>query len=286
MADDGMRSGMQRQLGRVLDVLGRGGRRAVAVDELERSLQDGLSAIHRGEANGDAMAAVYRAYRDRAPASRRAELYGRIRGLVESGEAGWQALALFAREDDDPAVVSTAALDLAVLYPAADGELAGPREVVRMFEQSPVACPAGLFLGLMLLGDRRVLRLLKPLRTTLTEDEVGQVARGWSGLLFAGTVEFVLDWLEEAEAAGDDGRYGHLASALVIMRQQNRAPFVIDGWRRFPVDPEDPFDGEPETIPIDEFSQRITPQLLALADRERAPRVMPVVLDVWGISST
>jgi hypothetical protein len=37
-------------------------------------------------------------------------------------------------------------------------------------------------------------------------------------------------------------------------------------------------------IPIEEYTERIAPRLRALERREPEPKVMPQVLEVWGVS--
>lgn len=188
----------------------------------------------------------------------------------------------------EPAVelVSSAALDYAVLLPLeGDDPMTGPKAVVSIFTSGSVASPAGLFAGLRLLGDDRVNALLVPLRRMLSEEEVADVCAARTGFVFAAMVDFLLDWLEEAEADREDGRFGLVAGALLRAVQTMAMPDVIDGRRRFPA----PRTGtdllEPgwERVPLARFAERIRPRLEAIADRESEPRVLPAVLEAWGL---
>ena len=203
-------------------------------------------------------------------------------------EEGRHAGALLPWVFAEPAIeiVSSAALDYAVLLPLEDGDpMTGPKAVVSIFETAAAACPAGLFAGLRLLGDDRVNALLAPLRRTLSEDEVADVCAARTGFVFAAMVDFLIDWLEEAETDGEDGRFGTVAASLVRVVGTMAMPDVIDGRRRFPAPRVGTDLLEPgwERVPLARFAERIRPRLEAIADREDEPRVMPSVLEAWGL---
>jgi hypothetical protein len=229
---------------------------------------------------------LYPAYARVASLDRRMEWYrSAMTRVVEGGHHPGALLPwLFA----EPAVeiASTAALDYAVLLPPEDGNpMTGPKAVASIFTSAAAACPAGLFAGLRLLGDDRVNALIAPLRRMLSEDEVAAVCAARTGFVFAAMVDFLLDWLEETEADEEEGRFGTVAAALVSVVETMAMPDVIDGRRRFPA----PRTGsdllEPgwQRVPLARFAERIRPRLEAIAERETEPRVMPSVLEAWGL---
>jgi len=217
--------------------------------------------------------------------SRLHEFYRAVADAVEQGTTGHESLKVFLLHDDSPALVSTAALDFSVYHSLQDGDpMTGPKAVLEMFNENGVECRAGLFKGLMLLGDDRVFDLLREARRRLSPQEAHSVCGPGSGFLFASTINFLIDWLEEAEEDEDEGTYGLVAAALGNMPRTATAPLVFAGRRRFPVEP----DGEIlengfKKVPLDDFAETIEPRLRAIADREPPPQVMPLVLGAWGL---
>jgi len=196
-------------------------------------------------------------------------------------------LRVFLLHDDSPSLVTTAALDYAVYHPVHNGNaMTGPKAVLELFNENDVECRAGLFKGLMLLGDDRVFELLREPRRKLAPLEARTVCGPGSGFLFASTINFLIDWLQEAEADEDEGTYGLVAAALGNLPRTANAPVVVAGRRRFPVDS----DGEIleegfKKIPLEGFAETIEPRLRAIAEREPPPQVMPLVLGAWGLET-
>jgi len=257
-------------------------------DEFSRLIREAtvLYGAHSDERLPNVLDVFYPLYRDEEDEpSRLHDFYRTIVNAIEEGLTGHNALRVFLLYDDSPALVSTAALDFAVYHPLVNGDLmTGPKAVLEMFNENTVECRAGLFKGLMLLGDDRLFHLLREARRELTPLEARIVCGPGSGFLFGSTVNFLIDWLEETEADEDEGTYGLIAAALGNLPRTANAPVVVAGRRRFPVDP----DGEIleegfKKIPLEDFAETIEPRLRAIAEREPPPQVMPIVLSAWGL---
>jgi hypothetical protein len=170
-------------------------------------------------------------------------------------------------------------------YPVKGGDpMTGPKAAIWMLRTMNVANRAGVFAGLLLMGDHRVTALLREVEPELSDTELSDVANARTGFVNAGTVEFWLDLLERRAGGFDDARFGAAAAALGRLAETADVPIVLDVERSFP-----PLagDGEPLTVlqqwPIEEYARLIAPRLLAVAAREAEPRVMPRVLEAWGI---
>jgi hypothetical protein len=261
---------------------------SLEVDDLGRLIQ--AATLRYGDHHDDHLKKVldvwYPSFRDKEDESARLhEFYRTVVNAVERGTAGHEAIKVFLLHDDSPALVSTAALDYSVFHPLqGEDPMTGPKAVLKMFAENNVECRAGLFKGLMLLGDDRVFGLLRGYRQRLTSEETRVVCGPGSGFIFASTIEFLIDWLEEAEENEDEAVYGFTAAALGNQPRMATVPVVVSGRRRFPVDPNGEILEEGfERIQIEDFAQTIEPRLRAIADREPPPQVMPLVLGAWGL---
>jgi hypothetical protein len=143
-----------------------------------------------------------------------------------------------------------------------------------------------VFGALLHLGDPRVCALLVPLRDGLTDFEANEAVRCFTGAVHAATTEFLLDWLEGLEGDGQDRRFGIVASGLLLLRRGMQHPMAMTGERPFPLASVTPEEDRrmARYIPIAEYTQRIAPRLRALERREPEPKVMPQVLEVWGVA--
>ena len=249
------------------------------------------AAVHYGVRQDarviDALAVLYPAFREKEDEPTRKTLYSNVVGEIESESTGHEALAAFMSHETSASMVTTAALDFAVFHPVVNGDpMSGPKAVLELFNENSVQCRAGLFNGLLLLGDDRVCDLLRNVRGQLTAAELRVVCGTGSGYPFESPIEFLIDWLEEAETEGDDAKYGFVAGALGNQVNGAMFPAVVAARRRFPAESQGGIleDGR-EMIPLDEFAQTIGPRLRALAEREPPPQVMPIVLGAWGLES-
>jgi hypothetical protein len=231
------------------------------------------------------LVSLYNIFASRIDLQDRTRTYRAVESAVEEQATSVNALLPFLMEEPEISLASTAALDFAVLCPLDnDDPLTGPRFVLREFEEGAAECRPGLFAGLLLLGDRRVTRLLWKHRDSLTREEVKLLVGAQSGFLFAATIEFYLDWLEERDGDHDDGIFGSLASGLMTMRQRTLSDTVLDAERIFPAQIE-----AGSTIrrryTIDEYTQIIRDRLIAIEEKEVAPKIMHHALEAWGIGA-
>jgi hypothetical protein len=101
--------------------------------------------------------------------------------------------------------------------------------------------------------------------------------------VYASTIEFLLDWLEKTN---DERDYGSIAAALVLLTvRPKRSPYVLDIERKFPAYGEE--EGPPVRVlhqwTIEEYGKIIVSRLKAIAAAETGEKVMPKVLEAWGI---
>jgi hypothetical protein len=259
------------------------------VEKLERLIRD-ASVLYgtRGDPRlVDVLDLYFQEYRGRANEASRHDLYRGIVNAVEAGSTSYKALEAFLTQETSPSVVSTAALDYAVFHPVFNGDLmTGPKAVFELFEAGVAECRAGLFKGLLLLGDDRVCDLIKRGRRQLTEVETRIVCSPGTGYLFAATIKFLIGWLEEVESEDNESKYGLVAAAIGNLPRGAIRPVVGSGRRKFPVDPQgEVFEDGFRDIPLDQYAQRIGPYLREIARREPPPQVMPLVLAAWGLRS-
>jgi hypothetical protein len=203
-----------------------------------------------------------------------------------------EVLKPFMWADPHSAVVSTAALDIATLMPLQNGdELTGPATVARQAMQwidDDEMRAAAMIAGLLMLGDARILP-----RVGFCWRRLGQAGKNilmeqQSGAVFASTVEFFLQWIETV----DEDDFGHPAGALGRLAEgMVRHPGVRDVQRKFPA----PFNLSDEEFRADppfrvlqewtreDFARTIEPRLRMAYIRETYDKVMPRVLQAWGL---
>jgi hypothetical protein len=157
----------------------------------------------------------------------------RLRVLITLAEAAEQrrissnALLPFIYSESSQGVITTAVLNTAVLFPceAAD-PLAGPKRLlVAARESSDERIQVGILCGLMLLGDRRVLELIRASWRMLTPEGRKELAGAWSGFAHAPVIDFFIEWLEDSEG----GEFGAVAGALSRIPLNANPPFVLAG---------------------------------------------------------
>ena len=184
-------------------------------------------------------------------------------------------------------IVGSATVDFISVGELIDGDpMTRVKEVIGLIERKSLRNRGAAFGALLFTGDSRVSRLLLPLRDQLTENEVTIAMRGSTSLISAASVEFLIAWLEGMDANSTDGLFGTVASGLVNVRRRAESPVVMTGRRPFPVGS---VTREEQArmgrfIPIDKFTAQITSRLLNLERTEPEPKIMPVVLETWGIS--
>jgi hypothetical protein len=203
------------------------------------------------------------------------------RSTEEQHGKGHMGLMMFLAVDDNPAVQSSAALSLSVLYDPEDGdELAGPAFVVRTLlnrESDPESQGVGLG-GVLLLGDKRVMPLLEDAWEQLSEEAQLAMTKAKSGFVSEGIVEF---WLNCLESGCSESVFGSVVAAIAKMPVIAQVPFVLDIERLFPAYA----GGEPmrplRRTSFSDYLEEIRPRLEALEEEESEPKLIPKIYEIW-----
>ncbi len=213
-----------------------------------------------------------------------------LTSLVEDHGLTPIALFPFLVADPDPSIASTAALNLAVLIPADEEDpLHGPRFVRKLADDSEEPVRAHILLGLLTLGDRRVLPLLDRAWEPLSREGRRVFANVRSVVLHAPVIDYLLGWLGESDDPEDQGaicgtlaRFGRAGGPAT--------PGVVEARRKLPAN--GPGDEPPITLlrrwTVEEYAERMEPALRRAAEREAATeyRHVPFVLSAWGLDAT
>jgi len=232
--------------------------------------------------NGDAWTSQrYNQIVGSQPVDIRIELVASISQVAEENQGtDWQILIPPIAFDIEHRVVSTAALDLAVLMPLDEGdELTGPMFLFKMAEEIGLNHPRSVAIlsGLLLLGDVRVLPILQIAWNELNSEHRNMLAGSWSGLTARATILMILNWLETEK---DENVYGALAGTLARMAKEANEGKILDIIRTFPA-----YEGTPiQCIGVQDvktFGMGIKPRLEALANSETGDRIMPLVIQAW-----
>jgi hypothetical protein len=203
------------------------------------------------------------------------------RSTEEQHGKGHMGLMMFLAADDNPAVQSSAALSLSVLYDPEDGdELAGPAFVVRTLlnrENDPEAQGIGLG-GVLLLGDKRIMPLLEEAWEQLSEAAQLAMTKAKSGIVSEGIVEF---WLNCLESGCSESVFGSVVAAIAKLPAIAQVPLVVDIERLFPAYA----GGEPmrplRRTSFADYLEEIRPRLEALEEVESEPKLIPKIYEIW-----
>jgi hypothetical protein len=204
------------------------------------------------------------------------------------GEESARALTPFITRESDVGVISSAAIDVAMLMPPSeDKPLAGPAYLAELAMHAEIgeAARVGLVQALLLLGDRRVQPFIERVWQLLTPEQRTSVTHARSGLAYASMIEFYMAQLDEE----DEVLFGALAAALAQLPLQTldgmKPDRVSDVERRFPSsmrDTQSPLMLKQEWS-VAEYGGVIADKLRALAARESEPKILPLVMYIWGI---
>ncbi len=235
-------------------------------------------------------------YRERALAGlaedTRWHLYRLVEQLMEAVDfVSVNALLPFIADETSPRIVASAVIDYVSLGPlTGDDPMSRPKDIVGLIESGRLRNTGAAFGGLLHLGDRRVCKLLGPVKDALTNEEVNTAINCCTNLLHAATIEFEIDWLEGMDGSVEDGLFGNVAAGLVLQKRSNTMDLVFTGSRDFPI-PKNPAPEHQarsreraQPISVAEYTKQIAPRLYALERTEPPPRIMPLVLSAWGLT--
>lgn len=212
----------------------------------------------------------------------RSDLLLQIAEKIEQSQGwGWKAIIPFAMADNSHAVVSTAAMNLAVLMPAdSKDDFRGVNYVAGMADScGRLSTRAGSLLsGLLLLGDSRACMVVMKAWTELASEPRHVIASARSGLASRAHAIALLMWLEQEK---DESVYGALAGTLGSIPRLAEKTGIVDIERSLPVYSAQ----EPIKLigryQVREFANGIRERLDRLANEESGDRVMPLVIQAW-----
>jgi hypothetical protein len=201
------------------------------------------SAFHYGRSNDESLAAqlgtLYIVCRERIAKSHREKLLEVVSSGTARGHLSANALLPFLFRETDTSLVCRASIEYAAArHTPHDDTLAGVRDLIGMFRSGQPENRAGIFAGLLLLGDRRVTALLDAHRRELTAAEIRDVAEQDTGFVHAPVIEFYLDWLAELLDSNNSD-----AAFLVAQLLQDAASGgtlndrILEERRAFPISP-------------------------------------------------
>jgi len=198
------------------------------------------------------------------------------------------ALLPFIVHDPDTTIVSTATLDFAVLRGTTAQPGIGFEQALGMFEVGTVENQPAILIGLIALGDRRFSDRILDLLETAPPELAQAVSRFNCSFVFAATVDLVCDWLRallRASPEQDPGAstFGHVAAALHRLGTKAETTGVRDISRCFPPTSPTASSTEHGRWTRAAYARLLGPRLQALAEEERAPRILPDVMHAWGL---
>lgn len=245
-------------------------------------------AVRRDAVSAAEVSDVYDVFlRGGMPVEVRREILLHARGFQDEANLPIEVYLPFIDKDPDFGVCAGAVIDWVSSAELTHGDpMSRIKEMIEMIVRHRAENVGAVFGGLLHLGDPRVCALLAPLRDRLTNFETNEAVRCFTGLVSAAAAEFHLDWLEGLNGDGQDRRFGIVASGLALLRRNMQWPVAMTGERPFPwksVTPEEQR-RMARHIPIGVYTERIAPRLRALERREPEPKVMPQVLEVWGVA--
>jgi hypothetical protein len=262
----------------------------VGLNELEELLRRCLIGYGRAPATDPVpyVSQMYRAFCARSSEPDRLRLAQEIAQAVDQGSTGTWALMPFMWEDESRRVIATAAMHAALNVPPVNERdpTSGAMLVVKMAtdaRQLPESTRAYILCGVAQLGDRRLLSNLTPLWRSLPVDVAENILGATPGILHAGSLEFLIGWLADLQATGDDTGFGALAAVIARIPSEHGLCRIYDVERGFPV-----FENLDTSYrklgewSFAEYARAIRPALLAIAASEPPPRIMPEVLRRWS----
>jgi hypothetical protein len=231
-----------------------------------------------------ALQRLYSVLLKRLSADGRLQLEQSVCQYAMEGKTGVLALVPFLFAETDLNVISTAALDYAMLMPRVNGDpLSGPKFLISRYDQAAGndALRLGILTGLILLGDERLLPLVNGRwKDFKSSEDRRRLAAAKSGFVSTLLIEFLMDWLENTT---DESDVGAIAGAMARMPLDAQVEFVVRQRRCFPAS-----DAEPgkvieclEKWSFADYAEVIRPRLDPLIATEAPPKVIPAILEGW-----
>ena len=230
---------------------------------------------------------IYLAYCESVSVEERREFIDEVWRHVVRGETNMWALWDIACLEDNPALVSAATHAFAcVRLDLEDTPEATAEELGDVVEAVTDETLVGVFHGMMILGIEEFLNYLRPARQELTDDEVFMVCEIPLKDPTTGTILFLLEWLEEAQLARDHGKFKAIANALTPGGSQEESDPYAENESEVATNPDILIAGTQNSpIAPSDFARQIEPRLRAIAERETGPRLMPSVIEAWGLGT-
>jgi len=246
-----------------------------------RFTRNGSNAVKADSAD---LRRLYQVLLQRLTPHERLNLKHKVCEYVREGHTGVYALLPFLEHDSDRAVLSSTTIDWAMLMPRVNGDpLTGPRHLMYLYEYSAAntALRLGIMTGLVLLGDERLLPLIRGRWRDFARDDRDRLAASNSGFVMTLQVEFLLDWIESTDSDAD---IGAIAGAMCRMPGNSGDGHVLRVQRCFPAS--DASEGDEisllERWTFAEYATRIEPRLSRLIAKEAHPQVIPEILAAWN----
>ena len=237
--------------------------------------------VRRDPETASALGGVYDRLVEERDVDDRRGFVDQIAAAVRGGATSVLALLPVLQRERDAAVAREAAAAFATLMPAEGGDpLAGPRALRALLDHAELeGVRAGLVGALLALGDRRLEPLLNGAWRALPPAAASALLalpRAWASLL---EVEWLLDWMEDAEPA----TFAAIAGALARLAAEGGGR-VLELERELPA----PAGGESVTIlrewSTHELGERLAPRWQDLARRAARPGALAPVFTAWGVT--
>jgi hypothetical protein len=232
------------------------------------------------------LAKLYQTLKTKMSEQRRYAVYRHVFDFVENSPVSVNAFLPFIVHEDAGFIAATAVIDYVSLGPLTnDDPMSRVKDIVGMIENNTLKNEAAAFGALLHIGDKRVCDLLVPLRDSLDPPAVKIAVNSGTGFIHSATVEFYLDWLEGLEGTYEDGTFGIVASGLALLKKKSHLDQIATGHRLFPVSglKSGEWKRSLKPMPLSDYVPRISSRLYALERAEPPPRVMPHVLNAWGL---
>ena len=157
-----------------------------------------------------------------------------------------------------------------------------------MFKQGGAQNSAAILMGLISLGDRRLTSGILSMLASADPEVAQEVSKVNTQYVMAAMVDLCCDWLDAVQngpVSGDPkgATFGHVAAAIYRLGTQAEETGVTEISRCFPPQSPDDWAVAHQRWTRAEYARVVGPRLQSLAEREREPRILPRVMDAWGV---